>query len=104
MDLSGEYVVVCFHDLFHLFLLHKGVLCGGGECFYDLSFILKMNHEEFEFPYLGYYLPALLCCDERHCSSRKCLWYPVEFLSQINNDTTRPRIIHDMVFPHIRLS
>ena len=76
----GEYVFVCFHDLVHLFLMHRGVMHGGSGCCCDISLPLRTNHEEYEFTFLGDYLPALLHCDERHHSSRKCLWYPVEFI------------------------
>ena len=94
LDRCSEDVFVCFHDLVYMFLLCRGVLCGGGGCCYDISFTLKMNHEEYEFPCLRYCLPALLCCDDRHYNSRKCLLYPLDFLSQSNNDTMRSRLIH----------
>ena len=103
-DKCGEDVVVCLHDLIHLFLLCRWVLCGGHGFCCDLSFILRTNHKEYEFPYLGDYLLALLCCDDRYCSSRNCLWYPVEFISQSNNYTTKYRLIHNMEFPHIWFS
>ena len=103
-DRYGEDVFVFFHDIAHLFLLHIWILCGGGVCCCDISCPLRMNHEEYEFPYLGDYLIALLLCDERHCSSRKCLWYPVEFISQINIETTWSRLIHSMEFQHIWFS
>ena len=60
LDKCGEDVFLCFHDLVHLFLLHRGVLCGCGGCCCDLLFTLRINHEEYEFPYLGDYLHALL--------------------------------------------
>ena len=73
LDRCGEDVFLCFHDLVHLFLLCIGFLCGGGECCCDFLFTFKTNHEEYEFPFLGDYVPALFRYDERYYSGRKCL-------------------------------
>ena len=86
-----------------IFVVYK-VLFGGGGCCYDISFLLRMNHEEYKFHCLGDYLHSLLCSDERHYNRIKSLWYLVEFLSQINNDTKRYRLIQHMMFPPIWLS
>jgi hypothetical protein len=37
-------------------------------------------------------------------SSRKYLWYPIKMTSQSNNDTTRSRLIDNMMFPLIWLA
>jgi hypothetical protein len=72
---------------------------GGPECGCDLSLTLKVNHEEDKFMGLRDDLPALLGRDKGNNTRRDCLRYPIEFLVQSNNNTTRPRLIYNMTFP-----
>ena len=101
---GSEDVLVCFNDLVHFSVSCRGTMCRGGRCGRGLSFPFWTNHQEDEFVGLGDHLLALLSCDERDRGSGNYLWYPVALFSQSNNDTTRPRFIHNMTFPHIWLS
>jgi hypothetical protein len=49
---------------------------------------------------MRYYLSALFWWN----NSRKYLWYPLDLTPQSNNDTTRSRRIHNMIFPHVWLA
>ena len=63
-----------------------------------------MNHEEEEFPIFRDDLLAFFHEDQGNYTSWDYLGYLVELDLQSNNDTTGPRLINNMVFPHIRLS
>jgi hypothetical protein len=72
---------------------------GGPGCGCDLSLTLRANHEEEKFLGLRDDLLALLGKDQGNITRRDCLGYPVQFLVQSNNNTTRPRLIYNMTFP-----
>jgi hypothetical protein len=58
-----------------------------------------MNHKEEKFLGLRDELPALLGRDQGNNTRRDFLGYPVQFLVQSNNNTMRPRLIYNMMFP-----
>jgi hypothetical protein len=60
---------------------------------------LRDNHEEEKLPYLRDELPSLLDRDQGNGSRWDYLGYPVQFPIQGNNNTARPRLIHNMMFP-----
>jgi hypothetical protein len=64
----------------------------------------RSNHIEEKYPSLRNHLFSLLRRDERDRGIWDCLWYPVELISQSNNNTTRPRFINNKIFPHIWFS
>jgi hypothetical protein len=63
-----------------------------------------VNHEEDKFPSLRDDLLALLGKYQGNTTRRDCLGYLVQFPVQINNNTTRPRLVYRMRFPQIRLA
>jgi hypothetical protein len=63
------------------------------------SLILRVNHEEDKLPRLRDDLPALLSRDQGNSTRWDCLGYPIQFPVQSNNNTTRPRLIYNMMFP-----
>jgi hypothetical protein len=68
-------------------------------CGCDLLLILRENHEEDKIPRLRDDLPALLGRDQGNSTRWDCLRYPVQFPIQSNNNTMRPRLIYNMMFP-----
>jgi hypothetical protein len=58
-----------------------------------------MNHEEHKLPDVRYDLLAFLGKDKGNGSWWDYLGYPIQFLVQSNNKTTRPRLIYNMTFP-----
>jgi hypothetical protein len=68
-------------------------------CGYELFLILRVNHEEEKLPCLRDDLSALLGRDQGNNTGWDYLRYPVQFLVQSNNNTTRPRLIYNMMFP-----
>jgi hypothetical protein len=73
--------------------------CRGHICDYKLSLTLRVNHKEDKLPILRDDLPALLGRDQGNGSRRDYLGNPVQFLIQSNNNTARPRLIYNMIFP-----
>jgi hypothetical protein len=73
---------------------HRDTGCG---C--DLLVILRVNQKEEKLPCLREDLPALISRDQGNNTRWDCLGYPVQFPIQINNNTTRPRLIYNMMFP-----
>jgi hypothetical protein len=65
----------------------------------DTILILRENPEEEKLPRHRDDLPAFLGRDQGNITRWDCLWYPVQFLVQSNNNTARPRLIYNMVFP-----
>jgi hypothetical protein len=63
-----------------------------------------VNHEEEKILGLRDDLSALLDKDQGNGSMWGYLRYPVQIHFQINNNTTRPRLIYKMMFPKIRLA
>jgi hypothetical protein len=99
----GKHVFVLFYDLVHLLILCRETPCRGfGGCS-DLLFTFRSNHKDDKYPNLRDHLSALLLRYLRDYISWDCLRYPIEFISQSNNDTTRPRFINNMTLPHIWL-
>jgi hypothetical protein len=99
----GEYVFVVLDYFIHLLLLGRETPCRGfGSCS-DLPVTFRLNIQRKNI-LLRNHLYALLHRDQRDHSIWDCLQYPVELISQSNNDTTGPRFINNMVFPHIWLS
>jgi hypothetical protein len=72
---------------------------GDPRCGCDLSFTLRVNHEEEKFPGLRDDLPALLRRDQGNNTRRDYLRYPIQFLVKSNNNTKRPKLIYNMEFP-----
>jgi hypothetical protein len=66
---------------------------------YDISLILRANHEEEKLPHLRDDLPALLRRDQGNNTRWDFLGYPVQFPVQRNNNTMMPRLIYNMMFP-----
>jgi hypothetical protein len=71
---------------------------GGLGSGYNISLILRVNYEEDKLPSLRDDLPALLGRDQGNRTRWDCLGYPIQFLVQSNNNTTRPRLIYIMKF------
>jgi hypothetical protein len=69
----------------------------GREC--NLSLTLRENHEEDIILGLINDLHALLGRDKGNKTRWEYLGYPVQFPTQSNNNTARPRIICNMTFP-----
>jgi hypothetical protein len=67
-------------------------------CGYDLLLILRANHKEDKHRHLRDELLAFLGKDQGNSTRWDYLRYPVQFLVQINNNTTRPRLIYNMKF------
>jgi hypothetical protein len=60
---------------------------------------LRANHEEDKLPCMRDDLSALLGRDQGNIPGWDCLGYPVQFLVESNNNTARPRLIYNMMFP-----
>jgi hypothetical protein len=73
---------------------HRDLGCG-----YDLFLILRVNHEEEKIPRLGDGLLSFLGRGQGNNSRRDYLRYLAQFPIQINNNTTRPRLIYNMMLP-----
>jgi hypothetical protein len=63
------------------------------------SLTLRANHKEDKFPGLRDDLLAFLGKDQGNSTRKDCLGYPEQFHEQINYNTTRPRLIYNMMFP-----
>jgi hypothetical protein len=68
-------------------------------CGCDLSLTLRENHEEDKLPHLRDDLSTFLSIDQGNSTRWNYLGYPIQFLVQSNNNTTRPRLIYNMTFP-----
>lgn len=68
---QGEDVLVFFHDLIHLLVLHSGTLHGGYGCGHDLPLTLGTNKKENKYLGLRDDLTVLLSKDQRD-GSRQC--------------------------------
>ena len=96
---SGDDIQVFFHDLIYLLLLCGEIGYRDPRCGYDLSLIVRVNHEEDKLPCLRDDLSALLGLDQGNNTGWDYLGYPIQFLVQSNHNTMRPRLIYSMTFP-----
>ena len=62
-----------------------------------LLLALGADHQENEFLGFGNELTVLFCSNQRDSGRRWYLWYPLKLISQINNNSARPRLILSMV-------
>jgi hypothetical protein len=72
---------------------------GDPACGYDLSLILRANHEEDKLPCLRDDISTFLGRDQGNNTGWDCLGYLVQFLVQSNNNNARPRLIYIVMFP-----
>jgi hypothetical protein len=76
-----------------------GIGRGGHRCGCNLSLTLRLNHEEDKLSGLKNDLPALLGRDKGNTTIWDYPRDPIQFPVQINNNTTRTRLIYSMTFP-----
>jgi hypothetical protein len=71
---------------------------------HSLLLSLRVDHQENKFPGFGNELTALFCSNQRDGCRRCYFRYPVQLIAQINNNSMRPGLIHNMSLPQVWLA